>query len=232
MCLILVAWQARPGASLIVAANRDEFHGRPAAPARFWSDAPEILGGRDLEAGGTWLGVSRSGRFAAVTNYRGAREPSARESRGALVTRYLLGDAPAARYVEDLRARAGDYSGFNLLAADEDELWWLSNRGNGPTRLGPGIHGLGNLLLDSPDVMQSKARFAEQIGIPAVDALMDALGPARILGETYGTRCSTIVQRSDDGAISFAERSFAPDGTPGDTIRYAFGVSSRRRIAR
>src|SRR5690606_22700378 len=102
MCLILLGWRARPGMTLAVAANRDEFHARPAAPAAFWADRPDILAGRDLEAMGTWMGVSRSGRFAAVTNYRGAREPSAAESRGALVTRFLEGGQPAADYVAAL----------------------------------------------------------------------------------------------------------------------------------
>ena len=96
MCLILVAWKALPGPALVVAANRDEFHARPAAPAAFWEDRPGILAGRDLEARGTWMGVTRSGRFAAVTNYRGAREARAAESRGARVTRFLDGNQPAA----------------------------------------------------------------------------------------------------------------------------------------
>src|SRR5919197_2894955 len=120
MCLIVVGWQAQKDCRLIVAANRDEFHARPAAPAAFWRDQPDILGGRDLEAMGTWMGVSRSGRFAAVTNYRGAREPSAEESRGALVSRFLVNGASAARYVADVSARAERYSGFNLLVCDRE----------------------------------------------------------------------------------------------------------------
>src|SRR5258706_12125213 len=99
MCLIVLAWRAHPRFPLIVAANRDEFHARPAAPAAYWSDKPAILAGRDLEARGTWMGVSRSGRFAAVTNYRGAREPAAAESRGALVTGFLAGAAAPAAYM-------------------------------------------------------------------------------------------------------------------------------------
>src|SRR6185295_11671730 len=91
MCLIVLGWRVHAEHPLIVAANRDEFHARPAAPAAFWEDHPGILAGRDLEAGGTWMGGSRSGRFAAVTNYRGGRDPSAKVSRGALVTGFLLG---------------------------------------------------------------------------------------------------------------------------------------------
>src|SRR5687767_10547471 len=116
MCLIVVAWRVHPDFPLIVAANRDEFHARPAAPAAFWDDHPQILAGRDLEARGTWMGVSRTGRFAAVTNYRGAREPRAIESRGALVSRFLHSGTCPAEYVKELKGNL--YSGFNLLAAD------------------------------------------------------------------------------------------------------------------
>src|SRR6476620_3348239 len=124
MCLIVLGWQADERYRLRVAANRDECHGRRAAPAAFWRDHPGVLAGRDLEAMGTWMGVSRSGRFAAVTNYRGAREPSAEESRGALVSRFLANGASAASYIGDVSARASGYSGFNLLVCDREELWW------------------------------------------------------------------------------------------------------------
>src|SRR5574341_765721 len=117
MCLIVLGWRVRADLPLIVAANRDEFHARPAAPAAFWDDHPEILAGRDLEARGTWMGVSRSGRFAAVTNFRGGQEPRAIESRGALVSRFLVNGAAPAAYVKGLKADL--YSGFNLLAADD-----------------------------------------------------------------------------------------------------------------
>ena len=147
MCLIVLAWRLRPDLPLIVAANRDEFHARPAAPAAFWDDQPGILAGRDLEARGTWMGVSRTGRFAAVTNFRGGREPRAIESRGALVSRFLSdGEAPEA-YVRGLKKDL--YSGFNLLVADGQELWSVSNRGGEAQRLEPGIYGLGNTLLDA-----------------------------------------------------------------------------------
>lgn len=138
MCLIAVAWQAHPDYPLIVLANRDEFHARPAAPARFWAEAPQLLAGRDLSAGGTWLGVTRQGRFAALTN---VREPGMRpggRSRGLIVSAYLQGDARAEAYAADVTAEGGEYSGFNLLASDGDSLWWTSNRGAGPQRLDPG----------------------------------------------------------------------------------------------
>src|ERR1051326_4214449 len=126
MCLILLAWRSHAEYPLIVAANRDEFHARPARTAAFWDDQPAILAGRDLEAMGTWMGVARSGRFAAVTNYRGAREPRATESRGALVTGFLVGSATPASYAQSLEGKL--YSGFNLLLADGKELWWLDRK--------------------------------------------------------------------------------------------------------
>src|SRR5688572_29156316 len=134
MCLILVAWQAHAELPLVVAANRDEFHGRPATPAAFWSDSPGVLAGRDLQARGTWMGVSRSGRFAAVTNYRGASEPAAAHSRGALVTGFLATSIPSGEYVKHASGEGKKYSGYNLLACDGRELWWTSNRDGAPRK--------------------------------------------------------------------------------------------------
>ena len=214
MCLILLAWRALPGEALVVAANRDEFHARPAAPARFWEDRPGILAGRDLEAQGTWMGLSRSGRFAAVTNFRGAREPRAAESRGALVARFLENGAAAGSYVQSIPGAS--YSGFNLLAFDGEELWWVSNRGGEPRRLEPGIYGLGNALLDAPEVEPAKQRFAEAVAQgPAVEPLFGVLAPERIVNEVYGTRCSTVLI-----GRRYAERSFGADGAERDTVRY------------
>lgn len=219
MCLILLAWRSQPDFPLVVAANRDEFHARPASPAAFWSDRPEILAGRDLEAKGTWMGVSRGGRFAAVTNYRGAREPSAAESRGALVTRFLSQAIPASAYLQGISTAA--YSGFNLLACDGEELWWMSNRNGAPRRLEPGIYGLGNLLLDSGELDADKARFSAALDpAPAVEPLFSVLTPAKILNPQYGTRCSTVMLRAKDNRVRYAERSFAPDGAEGDTVQF------------
>lgn len=211
MCLILVAWQVHPGVPLVVAANRDEFHGRPAARAGFWEDRPDILAGRDLQARGTWMGVSRGGRFAAVTNYRGCTEPSAAESRGSLVTRYLDGvEVPA------LAERKSAYSGFNLLASDGESLWWLSNRDSEARRLRPGFYGLGNLLLDSPDVEPHKQRFRES---PlALEPLFGVLAQARIVNEHYGTRCSSVLLWGE--RPRFAERAFDAGGAEQETLQF------------
>jgi uncharacterized protein with NRDE domain len=221
MCLIVVGWRAHPRYPLLVAANRDEFHGRPAAPAAFWRDRPEILAGRDLEAMGTWMGVNRPGRFAAVTNYRGAREPSAAESRGALVSTFLARTTTAAAYMVDVAARASRYSGFNLLACDRQELWWMSNRDGAPRRLEPGFYALGNLLLDSPDVQPVKQRIADTP--PAVEPYFTVLAGAKIVNHEYGTRCSTVLLDSGN-EIRYSERTFAPDGTGGETVHFEFSL--------
>jgi uncharacterized protein with NRDE domain len=219
MCLILVAWRAHADVPLVVAANRDEFHGRPAARAAFWEDRPAVLGGRDLQAGGTWMGVSRDGRFAAVTNYRGGTEPGAAHSRGSLVTRFLEGES-AAR----LAQRMDEFSGFNLLAADGEELWWLSNRDGAPRRLEPGWYGLGNLLLDSADVEEHKRRF--RASLVSIEPLFGVLAAARIVDPRYGTRCSSVLLQG--AQTRFAERAFGADGAEQETRRYEF---SARRIS-
>jgi len=219
MCLILVAWRVHARFPLVVAANRDEFHGRPAARADFWDERPAVLGGRDLQARGTWMGVSRDGRFAAVTNYRGGTEPGAAESRGALVTRYLEGVG-----VAELAERKTAYSGFNLLAGDGGELWWLSNRDGGPRRLEPGWYGLGNLLLDTPEVEPHKRRF--QACPVAPEPLFGVLAAAKIVDERYGTRCSSVLLLGEEAR--FAERGFGSDGAEEPTLRYEFRT---RRIS-
>ena len=227
MCLILVASRVHPGFPLIVAANRDEFHARASEAAGFWKDRQEILAGRDLEAGGTWLGVSRNGRFASVTNYRGGRDANALESRGVLVTRFLEGKASSKEYVEQLAARGASYSGFNFLADDGNELWWCSNRDNSPRRLDAGIYGLGNLLLDTPEVGQPKARFVQAVEPgPAIEPLFTVLSASRITAPEYGTRCSTIVLEGSDGRVQFAERPFDASGAEGVTVRYEFRARS------
>ena len=217
----MLGWKAYPRYPLVVAANRDEFHGRPASPAAFWRDHPAVLAGRDLSAMGTWMGVSRSGKFAAVTNYRGAREPAAAESRGALVTGFLTNDTAPAAYIAAVAGRAMRYSGFNLLVADREELWWMSNRDGGPRKLEPGCYALGNLLLDSPEVQPVKARVAETPA--AVEPLFTVVAQAKIVNPEYGTRCSTVLLDSGK-QMRYAERSFEPDGSEGATVQFEFST--------
>ncbi len=223
MCLIVLAWRARPDLPLIVAANRDEFHARPAERAGFWKDHPQILAGRDLEAGGSWMGVSRSGRFAAITNYRGGRDANAKESRGALVTAFLASELNSKAFIEKTEKIKDSYSGFNLLVAGRDELWWLSNRDGGPRRLEPGVYGLGNLLLDTPEVSEAKSQCNRSIASgPSVEPLFGVLAAAKIAAPDYGTRCSTVLLAHGDGRVHFAERPFGPSGAEGATLRYEF----------
>ena len=226
MCLILVAWRSAAAHPLVVAANRDEFHARPSAAAAFWNDHPAILAGRDLQAQGTWLGVTRGGRFAAVTNVRGGLDPNARASRGELTRGFLEGGMPPREYVEGVAARGAAYSGFNLLAADGAELWWYSNRNGSPRRLAPGLYGLANELLDSADVGEAKARLAQAlVDPPAVETLFAALAPSRIVNGPYGTRCSSAVVAARDGGWRFAERSFDAQGGELATAHFAFSAA-------
>jgi len=250
MCLVLIALDSHPKYSVIVAANRDEFYDRPTAPAAFWADAPSVLAGRDLKAGGTWLGIDRQGRLAAVTNYRqGEREPPAGRSRGHLVSDFLTGDTGAREHIERVRSEAGLYNGFNLIAGDAGGLFYYSNRGGGIRSLAPGVYGLSNHLLDTPwpKVAATKSAFgtllkdeASQLtadlftllsdrGRPA-DGLLPSTGVGRewerllssafIASEDYGTRSSTVVLVGRDGSIVFVERSFGPGGASGREARF------------
>ena len=223
MCLIVLAWRIHPGFPLVVAANRDEFHARPAAAAAFWKDRPGILAGRDLQAKGTWLGVARNRKFASVTNYPGAHDPGAAESRGALVTRFLENGVSPAAYMSELSSKKTSFSGFNLLAADHDELWWLSNRDGDPRSLEPGFYALGNFLLDSPDVMEVKSRFENSP--VAIQPLFNLLATAKIVAPAYGTRCASVLLADEDGRMQFAERPFDAEGNEGTTARYEFRVA-------
>lgn len=246
MCLLVFAWQTHPDYPLIFAGNRDERHVRAAAAAQPWRDAPQVLGGRDLEAGGTWLGVTLSGRFAVVTNYRDGLDPAkAPRSRGALTAAFLSGNMGAAEYLEQVRAHATEYGAFSLLVGGRRELHYFSNRGDGGGPVTPGIHGLSNHLLDTPwpKVQRSKARFAALLEqeTPGSGALFRLLAdrneaPENELPDTgigreleqrvsatfvvnpvYGTRCSTAIRLKHDGGWHFAERRFTPAGESVET---------------
>ena len=179
MCLILIAHRADPRYRLVLASNRDEYFRRPTAPADYWSAAPHVLGGRDLDQGGTWLGVATDGRWAAVTNFRDgtAPEPGAR-SRGALVAGYLCDSTQAQAYVAAVDHSGHQYHGFNLLAGDRAGVHYVSNRHEGPMMLAPGVYGLSNHLLDSswPKVERGKRALREALARPAgCDALIETM---------------------------------------------------------
>jgi uncharacterized protein with NRDE domain len=191
VCLIAIAHRVDAERPLVVAANRDEAYARPTLTAQFWEDQPQILAGRDLEAGGTWLGIDRHGRFAAVTNFRelGPR-PANAPSRGHLVSDFLAADESAASYARRISQQMRHYAGFNLLLRDDSGLYYLSNRtktgDTGPRLLAPGVYGLSNHLLDTPwpKVVQAKQRFAEAISHgQALDSLMSILTDREIAAE-------------------------------------------------
>ncbi|WNJ19372.1 NRDE family protein [Pontibacter sp. G13] len=166
--MILFAKDVHPDYPLILAANRDEFYARPTARLDWWKDHPEVLAGRDLKAGGTWMGLSRSGRFSALTNFR---DPSNIKedapSRGDLVSDFLKGHQSPAEYLAEVETNMKAFNGFNLLVGDQHELWWVSNEADqGKQQLSPGIYGLSNAILDTPwpKVLRGKAALAEIVG--------------------------------------------------------------------
>jgi uncharacterized protein with NRDE domain len=168
MCVIYFAYQKDPETPLLLCANRDEFYDRPSAPAAFWKGEPNIYAGQDLVAGGTWLGITRSGRIAAVTNYRDPLASGGSLSRGKLVLDFLRSDATPGAFIENLVPSANDYSGFNLIVGqigDESSLFYFSNRGGEPVELGPGVYGLSNHLLDTPwpKIRNGRERFADLV---------------------------------------------------------------------
>ncbi|MDW7650032.1 MAG: NRDE family protein, partial [Bacillota bacterium] len=173
MCLILFAYHHQPGYRLVLAANRDEFYNRPTARAAFWDDRPDILAGRDLTAGGTWLGVTRTGRFAALTNYRDpARVKTNPQSRGQVVSEYLRGSMSPADYVSSLSAAGHHYNGFNLIAGDLSSLWYYSNITNRTHCLDSGLYGISNRFLDTPwpKVKNGKTEMARCLRAGHADA--------------------------------------------------------------
>lgn len=253
MCLLVLAWKSHPRYRLIVAANRDEFHDRPAAPLAWWQDEPRILAGRDLRGSGTWMGVARSGRFGIVTNFRDLEAPPApgAPSRGDLVTRFLTGATSPKEYLDDLRGRAGRYSGFNLLLGGPRALYYFTNRNGHAARLLPaGIYGLSNHWLDSPwpKLLRTRARLSELVmGDPVqpaalFDLLADrapadtdeipdtglppdwerALSAPFVVHERYGTRCSTLLLVERNGHTTMLERRFDEAGALTGSSRVAF----------
>ncbi|MFZ1827849.1 MAG: NRDE family protein [Candidatus Competibacteraceae bacterium] len=235
MCLILMAYRYYPGYELLVAANRDEFHDRPTAPLAFWDDAPQVLAGRDLQAGGAWMGVTRTGRFAAITNYRDPRRVMAgAPSRGHLISGYLQGEQSACAALEQLPAVADRYNSFNLLLGDETGLYYYSNRAGQPRALPPGLYGLSNHLLDTPWPKLRRGltmlqNLLERSPDPVSDELLKiltdrAMAPDAELPKTgvpldwerwlsaifidvpgYGTRSSTVLRIGNSGNVCMAE---------------------------
>jgi uncharacterized protein with NRDE domain len=254
MCLLVLAWRRHPRYPLVLAGNRDEFHARAAAPASWWSDPDGLLAGRDLQAGGTWLGVTRDGRVAVVTNYRelGERLPDA-PSRGELIVDYARSTKSARAFLNDVSQRAQAYAGFNLLASDRAVLSYYSNRDGAPRELPPGIYGLSNHLLDTPwpKLTRVRGRFEAALGSERLDAatllalladrtpapeaelphtglphaLERALSAPFIVTSTYGTRCSTSLTLDMQGHCDFLERRFDAAGEIAGETRFSFAAA-------
>lgn len=238
MCLIAFAWQPGQEVPLVLAANRDEFYARPTQPLAHWPDAPGLYAGRDLEAGGTWLGLGPDGRFAALTNIRDPRLPPVGRSRGELCVQFLNGTMGPAEFLADAQRRAADYAGFNLLVGDSRELCFLNPRSGGPRTLAAGIYGLSNADLDTPwpKVERAKAALAECLQGVTTDTLLNLmhdpeaapdailpdtgvglntermLSPVFIATRTYGTRASTALIVHANGRRELVERSYGPHG--------------------
>ena len=242
MCLILFSYCMHPDYRLILAANRDEFYNRPTAPLGYWKEHPDVLAGRDLKSNGTWLGVTRTGRIAAVTNYR---DPNTYRqnapSRGILVSEYLTGNSNPAQYLKTINKIGHTFNGFNLIAGDGSELYYCSNRATGIQKLKPGIYGISNHLLDTawPKVTKGKAQLRAQLmgkeeveiekiwrvlsdRSPALDTELPDTGvglqwerilsPVFITSQDYGTRSSSIVLIEKSGQLAIMERTFLDSG--------------------
>lgn len=248
MCLIVFGWNAHPKYKLILAANRDEFYNRPTAPAGFWKDQPEILGGRDLKAGGSWLTVSKKGKIAAVTNYRHVTNQKATAtSRGEIPVNFLKGGKSPEEYIKSLHADREKYNGFNALIGDRDNLAHYSNYEGKLNVIEPGIHGLSNALLNTqwPKVELAKMRLkhlmdnqfnhddllemmadnqtAEDAKLPDTGVAYQwekALSAMHIKTENYGTCCSTVITMDHLGKIAFTEKTYpiGPIGNPAEKL--------------
>jgi uncharacterized protein with NRDE domain len=238
MCLILFSYRIHPDYRLIVAANRDEFYARPTAALDYWKDHPDVLAGRDLKGNGTWLGVTRSGRLAAITNFR---EPAATienaPSRGRLIGDFLIGNTAPQRYLKSVSETGYTYNGFNLIAGDLAGLYCYSNRAAAVRQLQPGIYGISNHLMDTPwpKIKRGKALLQDQLcgrekidvaklwkiladrTLPADKDLPDTgvgleweriLAPLFISSPDYGTRSSSIILMEYSGRTTFMERTF------------------------
>ena len=238
MCLILFSYQTHPAYRLMLAANRDEFYNRPTATLDYWTDYPDVLAGRDLKGKGSWLGVTRSGRIAAITNYRDpATIKQNAPSRGVLIRDYLIGNSSPQQYLDKVGKIGHRYNGFNLIAGDTNGLYYSSNRSNGVQQIEPGFYGISNHLVDTPwpKVQRGKAMLRGQFnGEKEMDVenifkiladqsqpddaeLPDTgvgleweriLSPLFITSPDYGTRCSSIVLIDISGGITMLERSF------------------------
>lgn len=241
MCLILISYRQHPSYRVILAANRDEFYSRPTEPVAFWKDEPDILAGRDLQGGGTWLGISKRGRIAALTNYR---DPSRiipdGPSRGNLVSGFLKEDCSADAFFTRLKKDGKQYDGFNMIAGDSDSFCYYSNVQNQIVHLKPGMFGISNRFLDTPwpKVVRGKRLLKPffEMNNPDADGMLDMLSdpvyppetelpdtgvgiewerilsPVFISSDVYGTRSSSVILVGNNRDVVFFERTYNAEG--------------------
>lgn len=249
MCILFMAYRTHPDYPLIVAANRDEMYARPTKEAHFWEDDPHVLAGRDLEQLGTWMGITKTGRFAALTNYRNPNEQkNDKRSRGHIVKNFLTSEKTPYAFLNELQKERHHYPGFNVLAADQENFYYYSNVENKILKINPGIHGLSNHLLNTPwpKVEKGKKRLQMLIETNEInrEALFNLLADkefarAEQLPKTgvpleiekqlssifiemndYGTRCSTVILVDNEGTVSFYERTFPSN----KEVAYQFNI--------
>lgn len=256
MCLILIAIRSHPSYKLIIAGNRDEYHDRPTAQACFWKEAPELLAGKDLRAGGTWFGITKQGRIAGLTDYRDpALNKSHASSRGEVVRNFLLSRKNPVDYLNGLSQTAREYNGFNLIVGERDDYHWYSNIANRRKNLTPGIYGLSNHLLDTPwpKVISGKQALSRLISenkdlspedfftilsntatardkdLPATGIDLEwerTLSSTFIVSPDYGTLSSTVLMITPDDHVIFVEKSYGSTGDHASIIRQEFRIDS------
>jgi len=237
MCLIVFANNVHPKYKLIFAANRDEFYNRPSEQAEFWKEYPDLLAGKDLQAGGTWMGITKQGKFAAITNFRDLKNhTNDAPSRGNLTLDFLINDDSPVEYYNKLKPDLNDFNGFNLLLGNVDELFYFSNKTEGLQKLQTGIHGISNAILNTPwpKVERSKRHLESLIQQEDINAweviailkdtsiakdeelpdtgvdldLERMLSPVFIKSQKYGTRCSSVVMVDKENNVKFVEKFF------------------------
>ena len=249
MCLILFSWKTHPNYKLILAANRDEFYKRPTQQANYWKDHPELLAGKDLQAGGTWIGMSKSGRIAALTNYRDPQNIDVHAaSRGELTTNFLTsGDEPEL-YLRKIKNSNIHYNGFNLMVGDGNSLFHYNNVNHDISEVAPGTYGLSNGFFqenwpktkngrnalekviqkeqfsnqDLLDIL-GNTKKAEDVDLPKTGIPVDwerALSPLFINADGYGTRCSTIIKVDYNNKKEFLEKTYAVGGQSESIVQY------------
>lgn len=255
MCLILIAYQTSKKYPIILAANRDEFHARPTAAMQYWEDNPDILAGKDLEQGGTWFGVHKTGKFAGLTNYRNPSENKAHApSRGRIIPDFLESSAPCESYFTDQAGQMAGYNGFNLLFGSLDHLFWFSNITGQTQAIPPGVHGLSNKDLNTPwpkvtkgiqqlenavnhgfttddlfEVLKDTAKVDDPL-LPDTGVGIEwerRLSPIFIQSPVYGTRSSTLMLIRPDGAGQIIERTYTDHGNSQVVSEQAFTISGK-----